>query len=69
MTRMIHKGEPIILLQQSIKFVLFGFMKKLASQIELSFSNHSNNYGFSNDKPIYLAIFPLKSESFMKHTS
>ncbi|RKZ92929.1 MAG: hypothetical protein DRQ40_08165 [Gammaproteobacteria bacterium] len=69
---MFHKGESIILqLQLIIKFVLFGFMKKLASQLAFSSSNHSNKYGFSDDNTsrLAIAIFPLKSESFMRYTS
>jgi len=51
----------------SAQFVLFGFRKNRASYSARSSSIHSYGYASADDRTDSLALFPLKSEPFMKY--
>ena len=50
-----------------IQFVLFGFLKNLASHLGRFLSNHSYGYAFSKNRTTCFASFPRKSEPFMNY--
>ena len=58
----INHGVAVLL-----RFVLFGFITKLASHLERSPLIHSLGYESAGDRPTCLATLPLKSKSFVQY--
>jgi hypothetical protein len=50
-----------------IRFVLFGFMNKLASHLERSPMFHSFGYESAGDRPACFASLPINSKSCVQY--
>ncbi len=66
-TLVIKQSHITLLPMAQIHFILFGFVKDLASHLGRSPSIHSSGYASSGDQPTCLASSPTKSESFVQY--
>jgi|GEM_PF-4632040 len=62
-----HAVRVLFVVIAKIQFVLFGFLRNLASHLERFFSNHNYGYASSKNHPTCFASFPRNSEPFMNY--